>query len=331
MEKTKELKEKLERFAEKKKEAVQALDKVLLEKKVLENLEEQPDVEDVQELVKQANFLELDCSREGLAKARENLKKSETLLGINLRKANAKVREVLEDGEVMKEWVIELQVDEEEPDIVIKQQIVTKDLPGSTQLPLLHRVKLEVDGLGELDNDFRAAIALCEEEKEPQRLTHLLINYLPLLKEREDLLQTPFMSHRSGDRKYVSLQQGGELLFKNSLSQQLFVLNIRVKLQLQQPSGWSLTWKVEVTEEGTEACEAMNLPRSLLRSGHVKEWGVEEAIDTLLKAARFDAQTPRKELVPETSSQRTSNISPRAETPRGEPDKKAKQRKLHMN
>ena len=110
LEKTKELKDKLERFAEKKKEAVQALDKVLLEKKVLENLEDQPDVEDVQELVKQANFLELDCSREGLAKARENLKKTETLLGINLRKANAKVREVLEDGEVMKEWEIELQV-----------------------------------------------------------------------------------------------------------------------------------------------------------------------------------------------------------------------------
>ena len=27
------------------------------------------------------------------------------------------------------------------------------------------------------------------------------------------------------------------------------------------------------------------LHRSLLRSGHVKEWGVEEAIDTLLKVA----------------------------------------------
>jgi len=330
LEKTKELKEKLERFAEKKKEAVQALDKVLLEKKVLENWEE-PDVEDIQELVKQANFLELDCSREGLAKARENLKKTETLLGINLRKSNAKVREVLEDGEVMKEWEIELQVDEDDPDIVIKQHIVTKDTPGSTQLPSLHSVKLEVDGLGELDDDFRAAIAICEEEKEPQRLTHLLINYLPLVKEREDLLQTPFMSHRSGDRKYVSLQPGGELLFRNSLSQQLFVLNIRVKLQLQQPSGWTLKWKVEVTDEGAEACEAMNLPRSLLRSGHVQEWGVDEAIDTLLKAARFDAQTPRKELVPETSSQRMTNISPRAETPRGEPDKKAKQRKLHMN
>ena len=121
LEKTKELKEKLERFAEKKKESVLALDKVLLEKKVLENWdsEEEPDVEDIQELVKQANFLELDCSREGFAKARENLKKTETLLGINMRKSNVKVREVLEEGEVMKEWEIEFQPDEDDPDVVI--------------------------------------------------------------------------------------------------------------------------------------------------------------------------------------------------------------------
>merc|ERR1712107_384957 len=97
----------------------------------------------------------------------------------------------------------------------------------------------------------------------------------------------------------------------------------------------------------------------------VQEWGVEEAIDTLLKAAKFDAQTPRKEMVPEirffsipfsssfvqsenyvcavtallcelltpnsifSTGHRTTNISPRAEPPRGEPDKKAKLRKLH--
>ena len=241
LEKTKELKEKLERFAEKKKESVQALDKVLLEKKVLENWnsEEETDVEDIQELIKQANFLEVDCSREGLAKARENLKKTETLLGINLRKANAKVREVLEEGEVMKEWEIEFQPDEDEPDLVIKQHIVTKDTPGSTQLPSLHSVRLEVDGLGDLDDDFRAAIALCEEEKEPQRFTHLVVNYLPLIKEKEDLLQIPFMPERSGDRKHVSLQPGGELLFRNSLSQQLFLLHIRVRRLHQDLRLWS--------------------------------------------------------------------------------------------
>merc|ERR1712213_240124 len=52
LEATKELREKLERFAEKKKEA---LHKVVLEKKILENWEsEQPDVEDIRELVNQA-------------------------------------------------------------------------------------------------------------------------------------------------------------------------------------------------------------------------------------------------------------------------------------
>ena len=183
LEATKELREKLERFAEKKKEAVQALDKVVLEKKILENWEsEQVDVEDIRELVNQANFLELDCSREALDKARDNLRKTETLLGINLRKSNARVREVLEEGEVMKVWEIELQVDEEEnPEVVVKQWIVTKDIPGSAQLPSLHSVRLLVEGLGDdLDDDFRAAIAFCEEEKEPQRFTHLVVNYLPL-------------------------------------------------------------------------------------------------------------------------------------------------------
>ena len=64
LEATKELREKLERFAEKKKEAVQALDKV-----ILENWEsEQVGVEDIRELVNQANFLELDCSREALTR-----------------------------------------------------------------------------------------------------------------------------------------------------------------------------------------------------------------------------------------------------------------------
>ena len=232
LEATKELKEKLERFAEKKKEAVQALDKVVLEKKILENWEsEQPDVEDIRELVNQANFLELDCSREALDKARDNLRKTETLLGINLRKSNARVREVLEEGEVMKVWEIELQVDEEEnPEVVVKQWIVTKDTPGSAQLPSLHSVRLVVEGLGDdLDDDFRAAIAFCEEEKEPQRFTHLVVNYLPLAKEREDLLQIPFMPHRAGDHKHVSLLPGGKMVFKNSLSQTLFVLNIRVR------------------------------------------------------------------------------------------------------
>ena len=232
LEATKELKEKLERFAEKKKEAVQALDKVVLEKKILENWEsEQPDVEDIRELVNQANFLELDCSREALDKARDNLRKTETLLGINLRKSKARVREVLEEGEVMKVWEIELQVDEEEnPEVVVKQWMVTKDTPGSAQLPSLHSVRLLVEGLGDdLDDDFRAAIAFCEEEKEPQRFTHLVVNYLPLAKEREDLLQIPFMPHRAGDRKHVSLLPGGKMVFKNSLSQTLFVLNIRVR------------------------------------------------------------------------------------------------------
>ena len=232
IETTRQLKEKLERFAEKKQDSVHALDKVLLEKKVLENWNsEEPDVEDIQELINQANFLELDCSREGLAKAKENLRKTEALLGMNLRKTKAKVHEVLEEGEVMKEWEIEFQPDEDDPDVLIKQHIVTKDTPGSIQLPSLHSVRLEVDGMGDLDDDFRAAIALCEEEKEPQRFTHLVVNYLPLIKEREDLLQIPFTSDRAGDRKYVSLQQGGELVFTNSLSQQLFALTIRVRYE----------------------------------------------------------------------------------------------------
>ena len=153
------------------------------------------------------------------------------MLGINLRKSNARVREVLEEGEVMKVWEIELQVDEEEnPEVVVKQWIVTKDTPGSAQLPSLHSVRLVVEGLGDdLDDDFRAAIAFCEKEKMPQRFTHLVVNYLPLAKEREDLLQIPFMPYRAGDRKHVSLLPGGKMVFKNSLSQTLFVLNIRVR------------------------------------------------------------------------------------------------------
>ena len=124
--------------------------------------------------------------------------------------------------------------------------------------------------------------------------------------------------------------------------------------------------------------------RSLLRSGHVQEWAVDEAIDTLLKvhflhlfgcqadfhcwcwlllniALRLQGLTLRP---PERSwsqlagsfhdsefliqnfvgffinadlqptiifNHRPTIASPRVETPRGEPDKKAKQRKLQMN
>jgi len=87
----------------------------------------------------------------------------------------------------------------------------------------------------------------------------------------------------------------------------------------------SLVWKAQLSEVGSQAAASMHLPSSLMRSGRVEEWGVEEALETLAKVARLDAQTPRKEVEEPVGVVRVDSMTPRV----GPEKVKAKQRKLY--
>jgi len=317
VEQCKDLKQKLENFATKKKSTIEALDKVLLEKKLFDNFDENTKQEDMKELLKQARHLHLDCSQEAVDKATTNLRKTEGLVGISLGDCRATFTRVTEEGEVCKEWVVRVQPVEEVPELVVTQEIHTRATPGSDQMARIDRVKLQVEGI-DTDEDFEEARQICEEEREVQRFTHLVVSYLPLAEERERVV-------RRAARGGHCVRRGHTLEFSNSLSIPLFSVCLRIRMSLRQGSGWSLVWKAHLSEAGSQAAASMHLPRSLMRSGRVEEWGVEEALETLAKVARLDAQTPRKEVEEPVGVVRVDSMTPRV----GPEKVKAKQRKLY--
>jgi len=317
VEQCKVLKQKLETFATKKKSRIEALDKVLLEKKLFDNFDENTKQEDMKELLKQARHLHLDCSQEAVDKASTNLRRTEGLVGAALGDCRATFTRVTEEGEVCKEWVVKVQPVEEVPELVITQEIHTRAAPGDDQLARIEGVKLEVEGI-DMDEDFEEALRSCEEEREVQRFTHLVVSYLPLAEERERVVR------RAASGGHCT-RRGHTLEFSNSLSIPLFSVSLRIRMSLRQGSGWSLVWRAQLSEAGSQAASSMHLPRSLVRSGRVEEWGVEEALETLAKVARLDAQTPRKEVEGPGGLARVDSTTPRV----GPEKLKAKQRKLY--
>jgi len=230
VEQCKDLKQKLENFATKKKSTIEALDKVLLEKKLFDNFDENTKQEDMKELLKQARHLHLDCSQEAVDKATTNLRKTEGLVGISLGDCRATFTRVTEEGEVCKEWVVRVQPVEEVPELVVTQEMHTRATPGSDQMARIDRVKLQVEGI-DTDEDFEEARRICEEEREVQRFTHLVVSYLPLAEERERVV-------RRAARGGHCVRRGHTLEFSNSLSIPLFSVCLRIRMSLRQGSGW---------------------------------------------------------------------------------------------
>lgn len=308
------LKAKFETFNEGRKAGREALDRVLAEKKILE--EEEPSEEEVKELLKQAVHLKLDYSKEGLARVQGNLQRTETLLGLKQEKCRAAVAQVEPDGHVCKVWLVELLPDEDNPDVVIKQKIWTRDPPGSDQLPSVQRLQLSVQGL-DVGSELERAVEMCEEEREPQLFSHLVAQYLGRARHREALL-------RGALGKYCVARPNNSLEFRNSVGVTLALVTLGLEVDLRQAQGWTLTWRAKLTKEGGQACTTLHLPKSLYKSGTVKDWSPQYALETLGKVARLDAETPRKESITDVAA------SPRGETPRAEPEKRARKKKLAM-
>lgn len=313
------LKNKLESFAATRKPVTKALESVLLQKKILENKNEDLDTDDLKQLFKQASSLTLSrefFSREQLNKVKRNKSMTETLLGMRQTECSSNVTEVEVDGTVYKNWHLMLQPVAEEPDVLITQNILTRDLPGSEQLPSIHRLGLTIEGL-DMDADFTAVKTLCEEDREPQLFTHLVIHYLPIIREREELIQT-FIG------QYCKRRSTNAVQFHNSFGEPLAGVVLSIKLHCGNT--WIFSWRAALSENGVDACKSFNIPIDLEVFGTVEGWSPQYAMETLSKVARLDAETPLKNMSSLLSDRDTSNGC----TPRGEPEKKAKQRKLAM-
>jgi len=300
MDQYKRIKTKLEAFSIRKDLVRVALDKALLHKKILENSEENVVRDDVQELMEQV---------------KDYLYKTESLSNCRVIDCKADVINVDAEGAVYKVWTIIFKPDDNHPEVIITQEIATKDKPGSEQLPMIQSLRLSVEGL---DTDFTGAKVHCEEEKEPQLFTDLVIAYIDAAQERRELIETYVGS-------YCHLRPPNKLELFNRTKKSLAMVTLSLKMDLREKSGWKLSWAAVLTDVGREACAEFHLPRSLVKRGRVDDWTPSYALESLTKLASLAGQSPEKE----NSAVQSDRPSPRGETPKAE-TKRAKQRKLNM-
>lgn len=222
--------------------------------------------------------------------AGRNLRDIERESQLELREAEVELKEVNGDRYV-KEMTVRCVPDFDYPDIMLEVILLTEEDTGKQgDLPTIKQMEASLEGLEE-HPDLLKAITYCEENLEPQLLTRLVREYLPLHHQRLDLLTNL-------DEDYCSLtsDRGDKLLeLTNRRGSLLATLGLMIKLNLSQLRFVPL-WRCELTDEGRRACSALNIPEELAIKGHLDTWDCSQAVDTLTKVARFDMdETPNKE------------------------------------
>ena len=94
-------------------------------------------------------------------------------------------------------------------------------------MPLILRMKATIDGI-EVDDNLEAAFEYCQNKLEPQLLTNLIKEYLPLFQKR-----TYFCTCSN---EYITLKHGNVLDFRNSQGNVLASVHLLIQLNKRQVS-----------------------------------------------------------------------------------------------
>jgi len=224
----------------------------------------------------------------GERSAGRNLRNIEQVRQLEMRVCQAELKAVSERGRASKELLVRTVPHTDFPHLVLQMIMVTEeDTKTQGAMPSIKRLEATLEGI-EVDSNLREAVTYCEKAVEPQLLTELVRDYLPLYQLRKDILD-------SLDSEYSNLKSDNVVEFFNSRGTHLASIILKIKLS-QALLAFSPKWKCKLTEEGEAACERLNIPSELATTGRLESWDWSQAVDTLTKVARFDGEdTPSKE------------------------------------
>ena len=208
VEKFSKMKDKLENFIEKHEDTAVSFSKHLLESKLLDS--EKVDVSEIKELMEISNNTRLDWEEESEKLAKSNLREIEALTELHVESCKATIEKVLDvSNKCVKNWTVQSQPDRNKfPEVILTQNFTTLTSPASGEMPEITKLKVDIEGV-DVDNELDDVLRYCETYLEPQLLTRLVQEYLPLNQARQDMF--------SNTNKHCSLRSGNMMEFTNSV------------------------------------------------------------------------------------------------------------------
>lgn len=287
-EKLSRYKYKLETLVENQESSATALTKQVLQSHLLS--EKDLAVEEMRDLLELGTNLVPVSDQESERSAGRNLRNIEVVRQLELRVCQAELKGVSDKARASKELMVRTVPHTDFPHLVLQMIMVTEeDTKTQGVMPTIKKLEANLEGI-EADRNLREAISYCEKALEPQLLTKLVREYLPLDQQRKDILDNLDSEHtnlKSDNAKVVE--------FSNSRGTHLASIILRIKLS-QALLAFSPQWQCKLTEEGEAACARLNIPSELAATGSLESWDWSQAVDTLTKVARFDGEdTPSKE------------------------------------
>jgi len=270
---------KLKSVIEKQEAKADAISRLLITDKLLNDKTVDP--QELRELVRMGRGLSLNNDADAERDCQRNLNEMKTLTNMEVREVGTKLSKVTESDLCVKEWSVKIVPDQANfPDVILDIKMLSvQPVTSNEQLPMIKKIAAEIEGL-DIDSDLEAGLEYCEARLEPQLLTRLVKEYLPLHSARLSILD-------SVDRDICSAKPNSVLEFSNSDGMILVFLSILIKFKRSSLS-WERSWTCKLTEEGKKACSRFNIPEELEITGRVDGWDWATAVETMEKVAKLD-------------------------------------------
>ena len=189
----------------------------------------------------------------------------------------------------------------------MNMKFVTRDkLISESEMPTIRHFSATLTPL-QVDAELEAAVDHCKRNIEPQLLTQLIKQYLPLHAARQEVTQ-PSMScmkihyqlKEAGvhnifcqifsqvDTNHCRVRSEKILEFFNSEGNILGHLYLIIKFKKRFGFGWESTWRTKLTDEGKEACKNLHIDQDIINKGFIESWNWSKVVETLSKVAMFD-------------------------------------------
>ena len=124
--------------------------------------------------------LSLNSDTETERNCQRNLNEIKTLTNMEVRNVTTKLRKVTDSDDCVKEWSLKILPDQANfPDVILDMKMITGQPVTSSELPNIKKLAVDIEGL-DIDSDLEAALEYCETRLEPQLVTELVREYLPL-------------------------------------------------------------------------------------------------------------------------------------------------------
>lgn len=243
-----------------------------------ENLE----ADDLRELLQMGNKLKISQDKTVEKSCVRSLKEMKTLTNTAVDQVKSKMRKVSEGGDSVNEWSVIMYPDKTNyPEVMMNMKFVTWDkLISESEMPTIRHFSATLTPL-QVDAELEAAVDHCKRNIEPQLLTQLIKQYLPLHAARQEIFSQV-------DTNHCRVRSEKILEFFNSEGNILGHLYLIIKFKKRFGFGWESTWRTKLTDEGKEACKNLHIDQDIINKGFIESWNWSKVVETLSKVAMFD-------------------------------------------